>query len=246
MAPKDDSTSETDPGVVSTNESDYDISKLCEQYTCSTCKLSFRRKDALDRHEFKHTGVKKFVCSHPGCNKSYSNKAHLVRHSRSNHQPSSGTEAKVKCLAEDCLLEYQNKYAMMKHYKLKHSGQTKIIKCEICERIFHRKSKLRAHLFEHTKIYPYNCNNCKKGFLYQYNLSRHSCRNGYQCDDCKKEFLKWSDFHNHRKQEHISNRRCAICNKSFIHKKKFEMHMATHQNHQERTVFSCPIAECEK
>ena len=44
------------------------------------CKETFRRREYLRHHHFKHTAVEKFTCIHENCEKSFYGKMNLKTH----------------------------------------------------------------------------------------------------------------------------------------------------------------------
>ena len=61
------------------------------KFPCSHCSKEYTIKKNLVHHlESKHSGgKKKYICTHPGCGKEYSEKGNLTVHQRkhSGHQP---------------------------------------------------------------------------------------------------------------------------------------------------------------
>ena len=85
------------------------------------------------------------------CNKSYSNKAHLMRHmqSHTNLRP-------YKC--DLCHLAFRNT-SRLKRHKETHSG-VKPYKCPLCEAKVSRKEHLKRHMIIHTDSRPFKCSLC--------------------------------------------------------------------------------------
>ncbi|KAJ3558657.1 hypothetical protein NM688_g790 [Phlebia brevispora] len=59
-------------------------------YVCPLCDKSFSRPSALDTHMNSHTGDKPFVCDFEGCDKHFTTKSNMRRHSHV-HTTSDGT-----------------------------------------------------------------------------------------------------------------------------------------------------------
>lgn len=104
------------------------------------------RRDAFDRHEFSHTGIKKYTCDHTDCNKSYTNQTHLRRHIRSAHtnKEEASKISRVICQHENCAKQFANTQVMQRHFKLSHLSADKQYKCENCPESFHRKTQLKV------------------------------------------------------------------------------------------------------
>merc|ERR1719318_2277727 len=51
----------------------------------------------------------------------------------------------------------------------------KIFPCEFCEKVFKRWGHLKEHRMGHTNEYPFNCEDCGRGFKRRLALERHNC-----------------------------------------------------------------------
>ncbi|KAJ6625923.1 Transcription factor IIIA [Pseudolycoriella hygida] len=204
------------------------------------CNLSFVRRDALDRHEYAHNGVKKHVCDI--CNAKYITQSHLRRHARSAHQIR--TEDKVKCEHESCGLEFTNTTSMKRHYKQRHLKE-KLYCCNECDEKFYRKNQLRRHAMQHTGVYPHYCPKCGKGSI---NLKQHEHHmvghKTYKCTTCGETLSKWSQLMAHRKEKHSKKYECNVCKQAFSHKSNMESHMKIHS--ENKAVFQCDVSGCDK
>ncbi|ESN99984.1 hypothetical protein HELRODRAFT_113396 [Helobdella robusta] len=58
-----------------------------KSFTCTTCSKSFNRKAHLVRHERTHAPKKPFICHHPNCNYSASERSDLSKHSLVHGEP---------------------------------------------------------------------------------------------------------------------------------------------------------------
>ncbi|CAO3693936.1 unnamed protein product [Rhizopus stolonifer] len=66
-------------GTIKTNESQIKE----RRHACDICGRLFKRTQELDRHQFCHTGERRFFCNHPGCqSKGFTRKDALIRHTR--------------------------------------------------------------------------------------------------------------------------------------------------------------------
>lgn len=196
--------------------------------------------DAYDRHEFTHTGVKKYQCVRPNCSQAYTNSSHLRRHHRTAHSTVK-KEHDIPCDFNDCLRVFGKRSQMKNHYNQKHL-LVRDQQCHLCPAKFHRKHHLKKHMFQHTNEYPYKCAVCDKGAVTLKQHERHTASHKkYECGDCNEVFDKWSLLTDHRRSNHLPV--CAICWRPITNKRA---HMRLHQVKSECPAFACPHAPCTK
>ncbi|GBO09773.1 Zinc finger protein 197 [Araneus ventricosus] len=105
--------------------------------------------------------------------------------------------------------------------------------CNVCNKIFTRRSNLRSHVLIHSDQKDYACDVCGKTFLLKRSLTRHnfvhSGLSSYVCEICKKSFR---DQHNlmlhcviHSDERHY---KCELCDKQFRHKHSLDQHFSNH------------------
>ena len=51
--------------------------------------------------------------------------------------------------------------------------QFKVVRCELCGKIFPSQSKLDVHSRSHSGVRPFSCEICKKGFKLKHHLQKH-------------------------------------------------------------------------
>ncbi|XP_050072315.1 zinc finger protein 33A-like [Anopheles maculipalpis] len=222
-------------------------SKRNHRYRCELCQQTFKRRDELDRHNFSHTGVPAYPCLEPGCGKGYSNRSHLLRHTRTAHldRPVS-THPDVDCKHPNCTMKFASQHAMKRHYQVKHV-LGKPYACDVCSERFWRKLQLKRHKVHHTGQYPHRCEHCSQGFVSLRSMRNHRCKhNAQKCTDCPKEFLRWSELVAHRRLEHPTEFRCEQCDKLFHTKRNLNLHGRVHRAQDERMVYECPHAGCPR
>ncbi|KAG4070924.1 hypothetical protein HA402_001361 [Bradysia odoriphaga] len=204
------------------------------------CNLTFKRRDAFDRHDYTHTGLKKYGCD--VCNATYITQSHLRRHTRGAHQIN--TDDKIKCQHESCAMEFTTTAGMKRHYKQRHMKE-RLYSCKQCDEKFYRKFQLRVHMMKHTGVFPYYCPKCGKGSV---NLKQHEHHlvghKSYECSICGEIVGKWSQLQVHRRDKHSKKYQCDICQKLFSHRSNMDSHMKIHS--ENKNVFLCTVSGCDK
>lgn len=219
-------------------------------FICTSCCISFRKRDHYDRHRFAHTGVREYCCTEPGCQKEYTNRTHLNRHIRSNHTSKVSSSQNVyRCKHHTCSKSFSNIHNMRRHYEIKHV-LGKSWTCSECGENFWRKLQLKQHFFKHTGEYPHKCDICGKGFMNLKTLHSHRRTHAlHKCETCTSEFTHWKDLVAHRKLQHATFYHCDVCQRKFPSKKNLKAHHKFHQKKPEddvQDVFQCPHEGCPK
>uniref|UniRef100_A0A1A9W212 C2H2-type domain-containing protein n=1 Tax=Glossina brevipalpis TaxID=37001 RepID=A0A1A9W212_9MUSC len=202
------------------------------KYYCNIagCQQSFKRLDHLDRHEYKHTGIKKHACHYDECQKSYSILTHLKRHIRNTHERLSKEPLKnVACEVDTCNKFFTSLTNMHRHMREVHENP-KVYQCSHCEEKFTQKLKMRRHeISKHTGIYPYNCDKCSKGFYQKYQAEKHEefCKS-YLCPTCNVKFDKWSLYLKHCKEKQHGRKyyQCEYCPRIYAKPGELQAHVA--------------------
>ncbi|XP_035918480.1 zinc finger protein 551 [Anopheles stephensi] len=234
-------------GLPSSAVPECSASKRGQRYACEFCQQTFKRRDEHDRHRFSHTGVYEYMCLEPGCGKGYSNRSHLLRHTRANHlERPVQSQPELPCKHPNCTMKFSNKHAMKRHYQVKHV-LGKPYACDVCSERFWRKLQLKLHKVRHTGEYPHRCDHCNQGFVNLKSMRDHRCkRNAQTCADCSKEFARWTELVAHRRLEHPAEFRCEQCGKLFHTKRNLNLHGRVHRADAERVVYECPHAGCPR
>lgn len=119
--------------------------------------------------------------------------------------------------------------------------------CDICNKVFDKRSYLKQHAFFHTGIKKFICEICNASFSVKSNLTKHKFTHSelpFKCDICEKKFVANSLLERH-KMSHFGIKpfECNLCQKKFTQKVHLVYHLYVHTGTDTRPF---PCDECEK
>ncbi|KAL3882453.1 hypothetical protein ACJMK2_028791 [Sinanodonta woodiana] len=197
------------------------------RFNCSECGLNFRQKIHLERHiKYKHEvkNIKCPLCEYTCANENPDLKIHIKRR----HMPEAdGTITSFTC--DECGLMTVSRRDLRQHKKFHKRGPELKLFCEHCSFVTDCESRLRRHMFIHTKEKPFQCGLCeykatqKEHVLrhmrsqHQIHVERHlrknstdSSKSNSQCGDSDKETEK--DLKLFDKADYSSTDKIFACN----------------------------------
>lgn len=185
--------------------------------------------------------MKKFhECS--SCEKKYSRKDHLARHTASVHEKS------TLFTCEHCSKVFYIDYKLRRHIQ-----SHKKIQCSHCTGYFESKTELSAHLLGVGSFFPCPAGRCTQIFDSQASLNEHfqlfhskkteTIHKSYHCihDNCDKIFHSHKQLNAHVKEFHAKPQKklhdCNLCSKSFSSAYSLRTHISTF--HLKLRKYSC-------
>jgi len=176
-------------------------------HTCTQCGKTFVTARNCKKHfQRVHGKDFSFVCSHCG--------EVFVRNEDLNiHKESCVTKALHMCML--CTERFTSKIRLQDHLKRQH-GQSGVrpFQCAQCGTKFLSSSHLKGHMLQvHTKIRPYICTRCSRGFTTTRDCAKHERVCGgernerpHACSQCNKKFSLLASLKIHTRV-HDSNRK---------------------------------------
>ena len=101
------------------HEGKLSVESEAERDVCDICNKTFKTKNYLKLHKKSvHFKIRKFKCNERDCDKSFTQKGHLVKHKAVRHQMNH------KCHAQLCGKAFTTKRGLDLHFRLKHSKKS--------------------------------------------------------------------------------------------------------------------------
>ena len=231
----------------------FSDNKLC----CKECGKTFKKAKILREHMKIH-GDPQHKCDYEGCDKKFHLKANLKAHIDVVHLKVKSVECDVcgkqfynqsqlkahmqrhdtdSHICEHCSHQFSCDKTLKEHIKLKHSGDSSVLKCTVCHKGFSTKQNLKSHFSRiHMQEKKFICSECGKSFFEKSQLEVHqsshsSEEQNYQCDVCKLKFKSKKTLYYHKKRTHNPGNKihiCYQCGKSYADSHHLNRHLETH------------------
>lgn len=131
---------------------------------CNVCGKWLSCRDNLNKHyRAVHLNEKKHVC--PICSHRFTSSFRLKDHVNSHK----GIRA-YSC--ELCATRFFNCSAVKRHMDTVHCNEKKHV-CTVCSKAFKLPTNLKTHMFAHTGIYEFTCDQCGIGFRRKNKMLQH-------------------------------------------------------------------------
>ena len=170
---------------------------------CQFCGKIFKFRNSMLRHERKHSGVK-FECRH--CDSSYTTQYHLHRHNCSAKEDNPEYMLN-RILCTQCGQGFTTNQSLREHFERQHGEGVAPMLCPDCGKGFYGKSSLKRHMkFACVSSDQLKCNICSKVFERRSalvnHMRSHQDRPVFACSGCGTIFSNKRSMVNHIYQSH--------------------------------------------
>ncbi|XP_055537209.1 zinc finger protein 83-like [Wyeomyia smithii] len=199
-------------------------------YTCTECQMDtivLKSVRSLNVHLKMHAQPMK--CEY--CDRRYCDERARDYHVKTYHL---GESAPCPSTCEQCGKVCKSISALKSHMR----DHRLSLKCEYCEKIFHRRNKLKEHVTRvHEKAEKYECNLCHRVVhsLESYNshLKMHMSEKTYECDLCPMKFYTAGNLGLHK--------RIHSGNANYKPHKDWSGHYTVHQEPNQDKIYTCKL-----
>lgn len=171
-------------------------------YTCLECKISYRQRHQLKKHQKLVHNIGEFTYNCGQCGAGFFCIKDFNKH-ETTHKKTKEREC------SDCEQKFPNWTQLVRHKRVSHNVVRSFI-CDLCGKSFCRKPNIKQHMQLHLQTYiVYECDyeNCSKFYNAKRNLNAH-IRSKHQ----GRHFM------------------CTICKCKLSTKSKLEQHMEGHKD----------------
>ena len=212
-------------------------------YTCEHCSKAFYDVGSLRQHvKSKHEKSSGISCE--VCGKEFSTSNHVKNHKNAVH----GMVRIINDSEEPCQIcgdtSFQTSVELYKHILTEHQTAVEI-KCDKCDKTFHRLKQFEDHLTAHV-TQRYACLQCDKSYVEKYVLQvhimeKHEGKQIFQCKYCRRKKYKCQEHLDKHKISCAKELTCDKCGKDFNQTSMLKEHInRVHKG----LKFQC--SQCEK
>lgn len=133
------------------------------KFFCEFCGRGFMSSVILEEHKGVHTKEERYVCDICGRKFVLYSTFHLHKQWHKDPYP-------FPC--KICGRKFRYRSERSNHVRRDHTGETPY-KCDHCDAAFIKLGYLKKHSIVHTKVRPYTCQICEKGYDQKKALARH-------------------------------------------------------------------------
>ena len=172
----------------------FSVHHVLTQVACLTCNRNFHSEKSLARHNME-VHSQNAACNI--CDKVFFTAANLAAHKRNIHSQNANKKVAFcefcpgSFSSDEQLKQHQKRHfgsqyqcnlcdksfrwdsSLNSHMQAAHNKSTPAFQCNDCGRSFKDKNNYKKHTFTHSKIKPYACTMCRKGFIRKDLLKKH-------------------------------------------------------------------------
>lgn len=200
------------------------------KFNCESCNFRTNIEIFFKRHnKLEHPNiVNVFICS--VCTLKCYNENALEQHMKHKHK-NWNKKPRFPCLK--CKITYSKNIDLLDHMKTCLNSKEPQLICDVCQRRYHTKSKLRSHMSYHVRIEggPVRCEfkGCNK-FVRRLNrhMISHSKAITYDCEYCTAKYGHDKNLKMHQEIEHFGYRYFCVfphCKLEYVSKRNVQLHM---------------------
>ncbi|RZC42243.1 zf-AD domain containing protein [Asbolus verrucosus] len=207
-------------------------------YYCGFCDEHLRTYQQLLAHKRNHQNFKEFVC--PECGRKLRSAATLKEHIAAHKG--------VQYPCPICQQPFRSKFILKCHKKTHDANyeQTRIVKCNACQKEFMSENSLKKHIRKSHKGERHLCEVCGKSLTSAASLRDHvlihTGEKPFSCHYCEKKFAKKQHLTDHlRVHTKEKPHACEFCDKRYSQRTPLTLHIrAIHNGEKPHACLICP------
>lgn len=178
--------------------------RVNKRFQCNSCPKAFTYQQALEDHQYVHTGIKNYQCGICGTTlySNYNLIKHMNAHLDKQAQPGLSKKGSFQCHICGAAFSYSQSHRL--HLRTIH-GDAKP-KCPICGKVVSSRKFLESHINTHTGEKPFCCEFCGRSFTsksyLEVHVRGHTGEMPFKCTVCSKGFKQKSALTSHFKKNH--------------------------------------------
>ncbi|KAK8726570.1 hypothetical protein OTU49_010311 [Cherax quadricarinatus] len=201
-----------------------------QEFSCQMCKKIFPTFSRLQRHAKDEHDSTEFAFPCDLCGVVFTRPHNLERHKDTKHG-----DGERRFVCEHCGRRFGRQDVLSVHISMVHFKKTlqgkkgpsilgpNTVHCTSCDKFFSKEQKLREHRQGNL-----TCNDCSISFECKTSLRIHQYKHHpTACNECGKVCDSKQQMYFHR-LSHAPKFVCKYCNKGFLWKSQYTVHMATH------------------
>ena len=236
--------------LIKEEEEEEDEAGNKKLWICEECNRTFQRKAAYEKHIQMHAEEDKpTLCEL--CGVAVNGKVEMQNHLAVVHSKNPKTEW-FNCHL--CEKTFSKELTLLHHVNKVHKSGQRDLKdgkrefmCEFCDKQYSSRTSIKLHtVMVHSKVKPYQCAECGRGFAFKSQMishtRMHTGERPFECTTCGKTFSANLNLMQHIRI-HTGERpfTCNYCGNRFSQRSHLQTHLRTHTGEK---PYHCQ--QCEK